>query len=61
MQKPLPVPGLCPNYEERSGRCYLIEKMPENSTRDQKCKSDTRYKTCGIYEAWAKGSNYKGK
>ena len=61
MNKPRRVSGWCPHYDEPSGCCYLTEKMPENSTRDQKCKSDSNCKHCGIYEAWTKGSNYKNK
>ena len=57
MQKPRSIPGYCQHYDDPSGRCYLIERMPETSTRDQKCKSDP--KRCGNYEAWAKGSNYR--
>ena len=32
-----------------------------SGTCDQKCKSDTKCKTCGNYEAWASGSNYRNK
>jgi len=61
MQKPRRIAGWCPHYDEPSGCCYLTERMPENSTRDQKCRSDRNCKNCGIYEAWASGSNYRGK
>jgi len=61
MQKPRHVSGWCPHYDEPSGRCYLSEGLPSSGTRDQKCKSDTNCKTCGNYEAWASGSNYRGK
>ena len=61
MQKPRSIPGYCQHYDDPSGRCYLIERMPETSTRDQKCKSDTNCQRCGIYEAWKGKSNYLGK
>lgn len=61
MNRPRAVSGWCPHYDHPSGRCYLTEKLPQSSTKDQKCNSDTRCKTCGNYEAWAKGSNYKNK
>ena len=61
MQKPRRVSGWCPHYDEPSDKCYLAETTPSSGTRDQKCKSDTRCKTCGNYEAWVSGSNYRGK
>jgi len=61
MNRPRAVPGSCPFYDHPSGKCYLSETTPASGTRDQKCNSDSRCKTCGNYEAWAKGTNYKGK
>ena len=61
MSKPRTVLGSCPFYDHPSGRCYLSEGMPESGTREQKCKSDKNCKTCGNYEAWASGRNYKNK
>jgi hypothetical protein len=61
MNKPRAVPGSCPFYDHPSDKCYLSETTPASGTRDQQCKSDTRCKTCGNYEAWANGSNYRGK
>ena len=61
MQRPRAVPGCCPFYDHPSGKCYLAENIPESGTREQKCKSDTGCKRCGNYEAWASGSNYRGK
>jgi len=61
MNRPRTVPGSCPFYDHPSDKCYLAETTPSSGTRDQKCKSDSKCKTCGNYEAWASGSNYRGK
>ena len=61
MNKPRSVPGSCPFYDHPSDKCYLAETTPSSGTRDQKCKSDSNCKTCGNYEAWKNGSNYRGK
>ena len=61
MNRPRPVPGCCPFYDHPSGKCYLTESLPDTSTRDYKCKSESNCKTCGNYEAWKSGSNYRGK
>jgi len=51
MNKPRVVPGWCPFYDNSSNKCYLAETTPASGTRDQKCKSDSKCKTCGNYEA----------
>jgi hypothetical protein len=61
MNKPRAVPGWCPFYDHPSDKCYLSGTTPLSSTREHKCKSDKNCKKCGNYEAWAKGSNYRGK
>jgi len=37
------------------------ETTPASGTRDQKCKNESNCKSCGNYEAWKSGSNYKNK
>ena len=61
MNRPKPMPGWCPFYCQSSNRCYLSEGTPDSGTRDYKCKSDYNCKTCGNYDAWKSGSNYRGK
>ena len=61
MNKPHAVPGWCPFYDQAFDKCYLSETTPSSGTRDQKCKSDRNCKSCGNYEAWANGSNYRSK
>jgi len=61
MNKPRTVPGSCPFYDHPSNKCYLSETTPAGGTRDQKCMSESNCKTCGNYEAWKNGSNYRGK
>jgi len=61
MQKPHAVSGWCPHFDAPSGYCYLSEQYKDGSTREYHCKSDKNCKTCGNYEAWASGKNYRGK
>ena len=61
MNKPRPVPGWCPFYDQSSDKCYLAETTPSSGTREQKCKLERNCHTCGNYEAWKKGTNYKSK
>ncbi|MDR0503105.1 MAG: hypothetical protein LBH16_07265 [Treponema sp.] len=61
MNKPRSVPGSCQFYDHTIDKCYLSETTPSSGTRDQKCKSDSKCKNCGNYEAWESGSNYRGK
>ena len=61
MQRPRSIPGFCPHYDDPSGRCYLTEQSQSSSQVQSKCKSDRNCKTCGNYEAWARGANYKNK
>jgi len=61
MNKPRSVPGSCQFYDHTIDKCYLSETTPSSGTREQKCKSDSKCKTCGNYEAWASGSNYTSK
>jgi len=55
------LPGLCPFYDKPFDKCYLSETTPASGTREQKCKSDKNCTSCGNYEAWKNGSNYRGK
>jgi hypothetical protein len=61
MQKPRRISGWCPHYDEPSGKCYLSEQSQSSGHVEYNCKSDKNCKTCGNYEAWAKGTNYKNK
>ncbi|GHV19462.1 hypothetical protein FACS189494_01120 [Spirochaetia bacterium] len=61
MGNPNRISGWCPHYDHPSGRCYLSGSTPSSGTHESKCKSDRNCKTCGNYEAWASGKNYKGK
>jgi hypothetical protein len=61
MNKPTPTPGMCPHFVPSSNRCYLTEETQSGYTLDGKCKSESNCKTCGNYEAWKSGNNYKGK
>jgi hypothetical protein len=61
MQRPRVIPGYCPFYDEPSSVCYLSENYQDGGHRDYSCKSDTHCKTCGNYEAWASGNNYRDK
>ena len=55
------VSGWCPHYDQPNACCKLTGKMVDMVTWDIKCHSNRNCKNCGIYEAWASGSNYRGK
>ena len=61
MSRPKKSPGCCQFYDKSFDKCYLAENTPLSSTREQKCKNESRCTTCGNYEAWANGTNYKNK
>ena len=61
MNKPTQVSGWCPHYDKPSGCCYLSETKPASHTLENKCKNSSNCKTCGNFEAWIKGTNYKSK
>jgi len=61
MNKPKAVPGWCSFYEGSFDKCYLSETTPASGTREQKCKVESNCKSCGNYEAWKSGNNYRGK
>jgi hypothetical protein len=55
------IPGWCPHFDSRSGCCYLSEQTQSSGHTEYNCKSEKNCKTCGNYEAWISGRNYKGK
>jgi len=61
MQRPKHVSGMCPHFDHPSNRCYLTEGTQSGYTLENKCKNESNCKSCGNYEAWAKGSNYREK
>jgi hypothetical protein len=54
-------PGWCPFYSGENGNdhCGLSGSMPASGHRDYNCKSSQNCKTCGAYEAWENGTNYR--
>jgi hypothetical protein len=61
MQRPKHIPGYCPHFYESLLCCYLTEQVQSNRQIEYHCKSEQHCKTCGNYEAWKRGSNYKNK
>jgi hypothetical protein len=59
MDMPRNVPGMCPHFDHRDSRCGLSGFYQDGSTREYHCKSNENCKTCGNYEAWASGRNYR--
>jgi hypothetical protein len=53
--------GKCPHFDSQSGCCRLSGNMQDSGHRDYNCKSAEHCKTCGNYEAWISGDNYKDK
>ncbi|GHV92605.1 hypothetical protein AGMMS50268_31080 [Spirochaetia bacterium] len=61
MGNPNRVSGYCPHYDHVNNRCYLSECMQDTGVVEGQCKSKSNCKTCGNYEAWESGNNYRGK
>ncbi|GHU84020.1 hypothetical protein FACS189473_0090 [Spirochaetia bacterium] len=61
MGNPHRISGMCPHYDHASNCCYLSGQSQSSGHTEHNCKSEQNCKTCGNYEAWRSGSNYKGK